>query len=94
MRRSTLLLALVLLYAAVFRLLALDRPFLPDAEGSGSMYGILARNYRRFDWTQTYGIPVLTVGQPRARRENTGLYSTDEQRRRMGCLDGRTPPPV
>ncbi len=62
--RHTLLLTLVLLYAAGFRLLALDRPFHADAEGSGSMYGVLARNYLRFDLAHTHGMPVLTVGQP------------------------------
>ena len=63
-RQHTLLLALVLLYTAGFRLVVLDRPFGYDAEGaSASEVGIWARNYLRFDWTQTRGIPVLTVGQ-------------------------------
>ena len=61
--RHALMLALVLLYAAGFRLLVLDRPLGYDAEGaSASQYGILARNYLRFDWTQTWGMPALTVG--------------------------------
>ena len=61
--RHGLILALVLLYAAGFRLVILDRPFGYDAEGaSASQYGILARNYLRFDWTETRGLPVLTVG--------------------------------
>ena len=59
-----LILAVVLVYTAGFRLVVLDRPFGYDAEGaSASQYGILARNYLRFDWTQTRGMPVLTVGQ-------------------------------
>ena len=59
-----LVLGLVLLYATGFRLVVLDRPFGYDAEGaSASQYGILARNYLRFDWTQTRGIPILTVGE-------------------------------
>lgn len=62
MNRHRLLLAIVLLYAAGFRLIALDRPFQYDAEGSGCLYGILARNYLRFGWTETHGMPVLTVG--------------------------------
>ena len=58
------ILALVLLYATGFRLVVLDRPFDYDAEGaSASQYGILARSYLRFDWTQTRGMPALTVGQ-------------------------------
>lgn len=61
--RHALTLALVLLYTAAFRLAVLDRPFGYDAEGaSACQYGILARNYLRFDWTQTRGMPVLTVG--------------------------------
>jgi hypothetical protein len=57
-----LLLAIILVYAAGFRLMVLDRPFDYDAEGSGCLYGVLARNYLRFDWAQTHGMPVLTVG--------------------------------
>lgn len=60
--RYTLLLAGVLSYAAGFRLATLNRPFELDAEGSGCLYGVLARNYLRFDLTQTFGMPVLTVG--------------------------------
>ena len=63
MNRHRLLLAIILVYAASFRLIVLDRPFDYDAEGSGSLYGVLARNYLRFDWTQTHGMPVLTVGR-------------------------------
>ncbi len=64
MRWRRLLLAAILICAAGFRLAVIDRPFHFDAEGSGSFYGILARNYLRFDWAQTRGIPVLTVGDP------------------------------
>lgn len=62
MRCHLLLLALILLYAAGFRLLVLNRPFYIDDEGTGSFYGVLARNYLEFDWTETHGMPVLTVG--------------------------------
>jgi hypothetical protein len=62
MNRHTLLLAVVLLYAAAFRFIALNRPFEYDLEAaSNSQYGVLARNYLRFDLGQTQGIPVLTV---------------------------------
>ena len=62
--RHALILALVLLYTAGFQLVVLDRPFGYDMEGaSASEIGIWARNYLRFDWTQTRGMPVLTVGQ-------------------------------
>jgi 4-amino-4-deoxy-L-arabinose transferase-like glycosyltransferase len=57
-----LLLALILLYSVGFRLLVLDRPFRYDREAWGCFYGILARNYLQFDWTETHGMPVLTVG--------------------------------
>jgi hypothetical protein len=63
MTRHTLLLALVLVYAAGFRLLVLDRPFHDDVEGHGAFFGILARNYLRFDWARTRGVPLLTAGQ-------------------------------
>jgi len=59
-----LALALVLFYAAGFRLAVLDRPFDYDAEGtSAAQYGMLARSYLRFDLHETHGMPVLTVGR-------------------------------
>lgn len=54
---------MVLAASACFRLAVIDRPFEYDAEGSSCLYGVLARNYLRFDWAQTHGMPVLTVGQ-------------------------------
>jgi len=60
-RRNLIL--LVLVYAASFRLLTVSRPFDYDDEGTGSFYGVLARNYLRFGLARTHGIPVLTVGQ-------------------------------
>jgi len=62
-RRHLLLLALILLYSVGFRLLVLDRPFRYDREAWGCFYGILARNYLQFDWTETHGMPILTVGR-------------------------------
>ena len=60
--RHALVLVVVLLYTAGFRLAVLDRPFEYDAEGaSSSQYGILARNYLRFGLTSTLGMPVLTT---------------------------------
>lgn len=58
----TLLLAIVLIHATAFRLLTLDRPFSYDAEGSCALNGVLARNYLRFDWARTLGMPVLSSG--------------------------------
>jgi hypothetical protein len=63
MNRHTALLAILLLYAAGFRLIGLDRPFHDDLEGHGCFYGIQARNYLRFGWTQTHGMPLLNAGQ-------------------------------
>jgi len=59
-----LVLTLLLVYAAVFRLVTLDRPFQYDDEATGgAFYGLLARNYLRIPWSETHGIPVLTVGR-------------------------------
>lgn len=68
MRRTgtTLILAMVFVYAGGFRLATLNRPFLDDAEGAGSQIGVLARNYLRFPWTLTHGMPVLSSGPPGA----------------------------
>ena len=62
--RSRHLLALVLVCAAAFRVVALNRPFHYDSEATGgAFYGIMARNYLRFPWSATHGMPVLTVGR-------------------------------
>jgi len=66
MRRHHLWLALVLVYAATFRILTLNRPFDYDAEGSGSLNAVLARSYLRFDFGQTHGMPVLSLDPGRA----------------------------
>lgn len=66
MNRHGMLLALVAIYAATFRLAVLDRPFDYDAEGSGCLNGVLARSYLRFDWAQTRGMPVLSLDPARA----------------------------
>jgi hypothetical protein len=61
MKRSSVVLAIVLIYAAVVRIVALDRPFEYDAEGSGSLNGVLARGYLRFEWRQHRGMPILSL---------------------------------
>lgn len=61
MNRNAALLAVILIYAAAFRLMALNRPFDYDAEGSGCLNGVLARSYLRFDWTQNHGMPILSL---------------------------------
>jgi hypothetical protein len=62
--RSRYLLAIVLVYAGAFRLVTLNRPFHYDDEATGgAFYGIMARNYLRFPWTETHGMPVVTVGR-------------------------------
>lgn len=55
-------LALVLAYATGVRLAVMDAPFHRHAEGTGCFYGILARNYLRYSWRETWGMPVLSVG--------------------------------
>ena len=57
-------LSLILLWATAFRFATLDRPFHYDFEATGSFYGVLAHNYFRSGWTETFGMPVLTVGRP------------------------------
>jgi len=54
----------ILAYAAAFRVAAMNRPFHYDDEATGgSFYGLIARNYLRFPWRETHGIPVVTVGR-------------------------------
>src|SRR5438552_12973195 len=63
MNPHILLLVYTLLFAAGFRLLVLDRPFQSDVEGHGCYYGIQGRNYLRFAWTKTRGMPLLNAGR-------------------------------
>jgi 4-amino-4-deoxy-L-arabinose transferase-like glycosyltransferase len=44
----------------------MHRPFDYDAEGSGSLNAVLARSYLRFDWSQTRGMPILSLDRDRA----------------------------
>jgi len=61
---GNVLVTLILVYAAAFRLITLNRPFHYDDEATGgAFYGILARNYLRIPWSESHGIPVLTVGR-------------------------------
>src|SRR5439155_15333302 len=63
-RRRLSSLWIVLSYAIVFRLVTLNRPFHYDDEATGgAFFGLLARNELRIPWTDTHGIPVLTVGR-------------------------------
>jgi hypothetical protein len=61
-RREALLLAAILLYAIGVRCLLMDLPFGRNAEGMGAFYGVLARNYLRFDWDKTLAVPVQSMG--------------------------------
>jgi hypothetical protein len=61
--RIAWLLVLVFAYAALFRRATRNRPFDYDDEATGgSFYGITARNYLRFSWASTHGMPAVTVG--------------------------------
>lgn len=53
----------ILLFAGACRLWTLNLPFGRDSEGCGAFYGLLARNYFRYDLSQTHGIPVMSMGQ-------------------------------
>jgi 4-amino-4-deoxy-L-arabinose transferase-like glycosyltransferase len=57
------LVLLVVLYAAAFRLVTINRPFYYSDEATGSFYGVLARNYLRFELKDTRGIPVESVAK-------------------------------
>ncbi len=61
-RRLAALVA-VLLFAASFRAVLLDRPFSHNPEGVGSFYGQLARNYLRYPFSDTKGLPIMTIGR-------------------------------
>jgi hypothetical protein len=56
------LLVLILLYTATVRLYLLNVPFHSTAEGVGSWYGIMARNYLRIPWHEHLGVPVQSIG--------------------------------
>ena len=56
-----LLLGSILSYAVVVRTLTLNRPFDRNAEGLGSYYGILARNYFRHSIADTWLVPVQSL---------------------------------
>lgn len=62
-RGHVLLLAIIVLFAAVFRGALLDARFQYDAEGTGSSFGVMARNIMRFGWNGTHGMPVLNVAR-------------------------------
>jgi hypothetical protein len=64
--RHIWILTAIVVYAAAFRGLALNRPFDYDAEGSGSLNAVLARSYLRFDWSQSHGMPILSLDRDRA----------------------------
>ena len=64
MRAQRLCLLVVLLYASVWRVATIDRPFDYDDEATGASNGVFARNYLVFGLSRTHGIPVLTVGDP------------------------------
>jgi 4-amino-4-deoxy-L-arabinose transferase-like glycosyltransferase len=61
MNRRLVLLSIVLIYTATFRLLVLNRSFEYDPEGSGCLNALLARSYLRFDLTRSHGMPVLSL---------------------------------
>src|SRR5947207_11796903 len=55
------LLALILLYAAFVRLCLINLPFESTAEGVGSWYGIMARNYLRIPFHIHKLIPIQST---------------------------------
>lgn len=60
---AKLLLAAIVLLSVGFMLARLDRPFERNAEGCGAFFGLLARNYFRYDFSTTLGVPVISMGK-------------------------------
>src|ERR1051325_10777955 len=60
-RLHHVLLALILLYATIIRLYLINRPFETTAEGVGSWYGVMARNYLRLPLAIHKGVPVQSI---------------------------------
>src|SRR5205809_632894 len=60
-RLHYLLLSLILLYATILRLYLINLPFESTAEGIGSWYGIMARNYLRVPLHIHKGIPIQST---------------------------------
>jgi 4-amino-4-deoxy-L-arabinose transferase-like glycosyltransferase len=56
-------LLLLLLFTATLRLSLLNHPFVRNSEGCAAFYGLLARNYFRYDFSTTHGIPVMSMGR-------------------------------
>ncbi len=56
------LLCAILIFAVIIRITLINRPFHRDPEGCGSFYGLLARNYWRYDPRPTLGVPVMSMG--------------------------------
>jgi hypothetical protein len=63
----TALFLLTLLYATTIRAALLNRPFSRDFEGVSAYYGMLARGYFRYDWSQTLGVPACSLGESPAK---------------------------
>lgn len=62
-KSHTALLISILILAATYQLTLLNRPFRRDPEGCGAFYGLLARNYFRYDFSTTAGLPVMSMGR-------------------------------
>lgn len=57
------LLAAILLLAGAFRLAVINLPFERNYEGCGAFFALVARNYFRYDFATTLGVPVMSQGQ-------------------------------
>lgn len=61
-RTELVCLGLILCFAAGFRLATINRPFDRDPEGCGAFYGLVSRNYLRYDLSQSLGLPIISMG--------------------------------
>jgi 4-amino-4-deoxy-L-arabinose transferase-like glycosyltransferase len=61
-RSDQIILAAILLFAVVVRLLTISHVFQRDPEGCGSFYGLLARNFLSWPLSATLAVPVQSLG--------------------------------
>ncbi len=52
----------IIVWAGALRLALLNLPLERNAEGLAAFYGLLARNYFRYDLATTLGVPVMSMG--------------------------------
>ena len=54
---------MILLFTISFRFILLNQTFRRNSDGCAAFYGLLARNYFRYDFSTTHGVPVMSMGR-------------------------------